>query len=151
MPSDMFRNKPVLGWGLRTFPVVYPQFRSFYTNFFVNEAHNDYLQLLCEMGLLGFGTMVWFLIVLYRAALSQNRGLDVERERRSHPGLYFGHHRNPGPQPARLQSADSRQRRALLRALHHRRRTTAAAALPQAQARIHAMKKNCCPLRKSSS
>jgi O-antigen ligase len=65
----MFRARPILGWGLRTFPVVYPQFRSFYTNFFVNEAHNDYLQLLTEMGLLGFGTMVWFLIVLYRTAL----------------------------------------------------------------------------------
>jgi O-antigen ligase len=65
----MFRNKPLLGWGLGTFPVVYPQFRSFYTNFFVNEAHNDYLQLLCEMGLLGFAAMAWFLIVLYRNAL----------------------------------------------------------------------------------
>jgi len=65
----MFRNKPVLGSGLGTFPVVYPQFRSFYTNFFVNEAHNDYLQLLAEMGLLGFGTMVWFVVVLYRSAL----------------------------------------------------------------------------------
>jgi O-antigen ligase len=64
----MFRHKPLLGWGLGTFPVVYPQFRSFYTNFFVNEAHNDYLQLLCEMGLLGFAMMVWFLIVLYRSA-----------------------------------------------------------------------------------
>jgi len=69
----MFRNKPVLGWGLGAFPVVYPQFRSFYTNFFVNEAHNDYLQLLCEMGLLGFGTTVWFLIVLYRQALGKIR------------------------------------------------------------------------------
>ena len=65
----MFANKPVLGWGLGTFPVVYPQYRSFYTNFFVNEAHNDYLQLLCEVGLLGFGTMVWFLVVVYRSAM----------------------------------------------------------------------------------
>jgi len=64
----MFLHRPLLGWGLRTFPVVYPQFRSFYTNFFVNEAHNDYLQLLAEMGLLGFGTMLWFLVVLYRSA-----------------------------------------------------------------------------------
>ncbi len=66
---QMFRQKPLLGWGLQTFPVVYPQFRSFYTNFFVNEAHNDYLQLLAEMGVLGFGTMVWFLVVLYRNAI----------------------------------------------------------------------------------
>ena len=62
----MFRSKPVLGWGLGTFPVVYPQFRSFYTNFFVNEAHNDYAQLLVEMGLLGFGTMIWYLIVVFK-------------------------------------------------------------------------------------
>jgi O-antigen ligase len=67
----MFSRKPVLGWGLGSFPVAYPQFRSFYTNFFVNEAHNDYLQLLVEMGLLGFGTMLWFLIVLYRRAISK--------------------------------------------------------------------------------
>jgi len=67
----MFRSKPILGWGLGTFPVIYPQYRSFYTNFFVNEAHNDYLQLLSEMGLLGFGTMVWFLIVLYGTASRQ--------------------------------------------------------------------------------
>lgn len=66
---SMFRRKPVLGWGLGAFPVVYPQFRSFYTNFFVNEAHNDYLQLLTETGLVGFGVMVWFLVVLYRTAI----------------------------------------------------------------------------------
>jgi O-antigen ligase len=65
----MFRNKPVLGWGLGAFPTVYPQFRTFYTNFFVNAAHNDYLQLLSEMGVLGFATMVWFLVELYRHAL----------------------------------------------------------------------------------
>jgi O-antigen ligase len=67
----MFLKKPVLGWGLGTFPVVYPQFRTFYTNFFVNEAHNDYLQLLVEMGLLGFATMVWFVVTLYARCLQK--------------------------------------------------------------------------------
>jgi len=64
----MFWKRPVLGWGLGCFPVAYPQFRTFYTNFFVNQAHDDYLQLLVEMGLLGFGTVIWYLIVLFRRA-----------------------------------------------------------------------------------
>jgi O-antigen ligase len=65
----MFLKKPVLGWGLGTFPVVYPEFRTFYTNFFVNQAHNDYLQLLVETGVLGFATMLWFLGTLYFSAI----------------------------------------------------------------------------------
>ncbi len=65
----MFARKPVLGWGLGVFPDVYPQFRSFHTNFFINEAHNDYLQLLVEMGGLGFAIMLWFLWSVYRNAL----------------------------------------------------------------------------------
>jgi O-antigen ligase len=62
----MFPRKPLLGWGLGVFPDVYPQFRSFYTNFVINEAHNDYLQLLVETGGLGFATMLWFLWSVYR-------------------------------------------------------------------------------------
>ena len=64
----MLREKPFLGWGLGTFPVVYPQFRSFYTSFFVNQAHNDYLQLLVEAGLAGFAIAVWFLVLTFRRA-----------------------------------------------------------------------------------
>jgi len=67
----MFAKKPVLGWGLGVFPVVYPQFRSFYTNVVVNRAHDDYLQLLAEMGALGFATMLWFLVVLYRSSIKK--------------------------------------------------------------------------------
>ena len=62
----MFRHRPILGWGFGTFPIVYPQFRSFYTNFFVNEAHNDYVQLLAEMGVTGFAIMLWFLLGVFR-------------------------------------------------------------------------------------
>jgi O-antigen ligase len=65
----MFTHKPVLGWGLSTFPEVYPQFRSFYTNLSVDAAHNDYLQLLVEMGGLGFVAMLWFLLLLYRCSI----------------------------------------------------------------------------------
>jgi O-antigen ligase len=67
----MYARRPVLGWGLGVFPDVYPRYRSFYTNFFVNEAHNDYLQLLVEMGTLGFATMIWFIVLLYRSAIKK--------------------------------------------------------------------------------
>ena len=69
----MFLRRPVLGWGMGTFPTVYPGYRSFYTNDFVNEAHNDYAQLLVESGVLGFGVMVWFLVLLYRHGLPKSR------------------------------------------------------------------------------
>jgi O-antigen ligase len=67
----MFLQRPILGWGLGSFPIVYPQFRTFYTNFFVNQAHNDYLQLLIETGLLGFVLMIWFVVTVYRRALKK--------------------------------------------------------------------------------
>ena len=67
----MAMKRPILGWGLGTFPVVYPEFRTFYTNFYVNEAHNDYLQFLSETGLVGFIVLLWFLWVLYRNALKK--------------------------------------------------------------------------------
>ncbi|MGB9199584.1 MAG: O-antigen ligase family protein [Terriglobales bacterium] len=67
----MLFKRPILGWGLGTFPTVYPPFRSFYTTFFVNQAHNDYLQLLVETGLAGFLIAAWFLTLLFRKAASK--------------------------------------------------------------------------------
>jgi len=62
----MFPHRPFLGWGLGTFEYVYPQFRSFYTSYYIDEAHNDYLQLLIELGAAGFITMIWFLWLVFR-------------------------------------------------------------------------------------
>jgi O-antigen ligase len=69
----MFLHRPVAGFGLGTFPTVYPGYRSFYTNLFMNEAHNDYAQVLVETGLLGFGLMLWFLVSLYRRGRPTSR------------------------------------------------------------------------------
>jgi len=64
----MFAHKPVLGWGLGTFVDVYPRFRSFYSDLVVDQAHNDYLQLLTETGAIGFLIVIWYVAVLYRKA-----------------------------------------------------------------------------------
>jgi O-antigen ligase len=62
----MLRARPILGWGLGAYPTVYPQFRSFYDDAPINEAHDDYLQLLAETGVVGGVITVWFLVVLFR-------------------------------------------------------------------------------------
>ena len=122
---QMFRHKPVLGWGFGTFPVVYPQFRSFYTNFFVNEAHNDYLQLLAEMGSCGFAVMIWFVIVLYRSSLRKIGNWNSDVSCAATLACTSGLHRNTRSQFFRLQPANPRQRRLILRILQHRSRPVA--------------------------
>lgn len=61
----MFEQHPVMGWGLGTFPVVYPKYRTFATDLFVNEAHNDFVQLLVETGVLGFVAGIALLAMVY--------------------------------------------------------------------------------------
>jgi O-antigen ligase len=69
----MFTQKPLLGWGLGVFPEVYPQFRSFPSDQLVDRAHNDYLQVLVEMGAVGFAVVLWFLLMLYHRGLKNLR------------------------------------------------------------------------------
>jgi O-antigen ligase len=69
----MILARPALGWGLGTFADVYPQFRSFYTNSLVNEAHNDYLQTLIETGILGFAIGMWLIVTALRGALRKTK------------------------------------------------------------------------------
>jgi len=77
----MWTHHPLLGFGFGTFPTVYPQFRSFYTHVFVNQAHNDYLQLLVETGLIGFCLAAWFLVAIYRAGFNKLEQPDVGESR----------------------------------------------------------------------
>jgi O-antigen ligase len=78
----MVRDRPMIGWGLGVFPIVYPQYRRFSTDLVVNQAHNDYLQVLVETGVLGFGCVIWFIVNLYRSAMRNfraNFGLATSR------------------------------------------------------------------------
>jgi O-antigen ligase len=65
----MFAAHPFLGSGFGSFAAAFPHYRVFYDVFFVNHAHDDYLELLLETGLAGFGIGVWFIVMLYREGL----------------------------------------------------------------------------------
>ena len=69
----MVCDRPIVGWGLGLFPIVYPQYRSFSTDLLVNQAHNDYLQTLVEAGLLGFACVLWFIVNLYHSGIRNLR------------------------------------------------------------------------------
>jgi O-antigen ligase len=69
----MWAARPILGWGLETFPTVYPAYRSFYSAAVINEAHNDFLQVLVETGVAGFAVVLWFIVLLYKQGLRKAR------------------------------------------------------------------------------
>jgi len=71
---SMIKARPLMGWGLGTFPTVYPKYRTFYADTFVNAAHNDYVQLLSETGILGFIAALGFLALVYRCGFGKLRG-----------------------------------------------------------------------------
>jgi tetratricopeptide (TPR) repeat protein len=69
IPADF----PLLGVGLGAWPEIFPHYQSppWSTNARPREAHNDYLQLLSEMGALGLLMMLWLVggmaIRIYRS------------------------------------------------------------------------------------
>jgi O-antigen ligase len=79
----MVAQRPILGWGIGNFPVAYPQFRTFYTDYYVNQAHNDYVQFLVECGLVGAVAVLLFVVMLFWNCFRRVRGW----QERLHPAL----------------------------------------------------------------
>ena len=67
----IFAQRPLMGWGLGVFGVIYPSFSSLPTNLKVGMAHNDYLQLLVETGAQS----------LNRAVALMRKGVDLSKGR----------------------------------------------------------------------
>ena len=63
---DMFKDRPVQGWGAGSFRFYFPNYQQHYPTiftedgrrFFWQHAHNDYLEFLAELGLVGTGLLV---------------------------------------------------------------------------------------------
>jgi O-antigen ligase len=62
----MFRANPIVGIGLGAFETVYPVYGRGDGSLTVQFAHNDYLQVLSDGGILGGAIALWFVLVIAR-------------------------------------------------------------------------------------
>lgn len=62
----IFLDHPYVGTGMGTFQTAYPRYETQYTGLVINHAHNDYVELLSDGGLVGGAFGLLFLLVLFR-------------------------------------------------------------------------------------
>jgi O-antigen ligase/tetratricopeptide (TPR) repeat protein len=60
----IIRNFPLVGAGFGTFVDVYPSYQTINTDRVFEHAHNDYLEMLTNGGVLGFALMAWFVVAV---------------------------------------------------------------------------------------
>jgi O-antigen ligase len=64
----VFLDHPIQGSGLGTLVAVYPRYETGYDGRVVDHAHNDYIEILAETGILGGLCCAAFLWILFREA-----------------------------------------------------------------------------------
>ena len=65
----MFRANPILGVGIGAFETVYPMYGRGDGSLVIQFAHNDYLQILSDSGVVGGAIALWFIFVMARAMM----------------------------------------------------------------------------------
>src|SRR6185436_20185907 len=71
----MIRDQPWTGFGLGTWPIVYPRYASFDPGVFLNQAHNDWLQWAAEGGLPFVLLFAIFTALLWKRAVPSIYGM----------------------------------------------------------------------------
>ncbi len=63
---NLWSDYPIFGSGLGTFRDYYPRYKRMEGTYTAQYAHNEYLNLLAEMGIVGFALFGWIIIRLFR-------------------------------------------------------------------------------------
>lgn len=82
---EIFAAHPVMGAGLDSFAVAYTRYDTWDGVFRIERAHNDYLQVLADGGVLGFLCLFSFVVIFCRQAIRNIRRTSAE-----HRGLAIG-------------------------------------------------------------
>jgi O-antigen ligase len=69
----IFLDYPIIGAGLDSYGYAYPNYDTWNGMFRVEQAHNDYLQILADAGILGFGCAAAFIYLLFKHGLRNIR------------------------------------------------------------------------------
>ncbi len=73
---DIIKTHPILGIGLGAFSVVYTGYDSRNGLFRLEQAHNDYLQVLSDGGIVGVALGLFFVMSLFRMGFSRRESHD---------------------------------------------------------------------------
>jgi O-antigen ligase len=73
---EMIKAHPLTGTGLGAFGVIYTRFDSRNGSFRLEQAHNDYLQVLSDAGIAGAGLALLFVLLLFRRAYLRAKSRD---------------------------------------------------------------------------
>ncbi len=73
---DIIRNHPLVGTGLGAFGVVYTGYDSRNGMYRLEQAHNDYLQILSDGGIAGAALGLFFVVSLFRMGFSRRESRD---------------------------------------------------------------------------
>ena len=73
---DIIKAHPFLGTGLGAFGVIYTRYDSRNGLYRLEQAHNDYLQILSDAGIVGATLALIFVVLLFYKALSRARSRD---------------------------------------------------------------------------
>jgi O-antigen ligase len=62
----MIKDHPIMGVGLDAFGAAFPKYDTWNGNFRLEQAHNDYIQILTDAGILGFACAAAFIYFFFR-------------------------------------------------------------------------------------
>ncbi|MBM3254283.1 MAG: hypothetical protein FJZ16_08530 [Candidatus Omnitrophica bacterium] len=80
---EMIKANPIIGTGIGTFEWGFPRYRPEGLNVRANFAHNDYLHMMTEMGLLALPLMLWMIFSIISAGFKWQDKSKIENSQSS--------------------------------------------------------------------
>jgi O-antigen ligase len=73
---EMIKAQPLLGTGMGAFGVIYTRYDTRNGLYRLDQAHNDYLQVASDAGIVGVVLAMFFVVVLFRRAFVRSKSRD---------------------------------------------------------------------------